>query len=108
MSAILVEVVLMRFRKIPFTCSMAPFKETSIVAVLIYIVGFFAFVDLTAAIEERAFLEPAYWIFFVIFFGAVWAALRQWRASLTYIDQRIIFEDQTEAAVEAMNLGYGR
>ena len=107
MSLILIEISLMRFRKVPFTCSVHSFRSTAIVTILVYVAAFFAFSNLTSTIEQWAFADPVYWIVFLFVFGIAWAALRQWRNNQTYLDRRIIFVDSPPAAVETMNLSFG-
>jgi hypothetical protein len=106
-SALLIEISLLRFRKVPFTCSLPPFKNTSLVAILVYALGFFAFSDLLSTIEHWAFIEPMYWLLVALLFGAVAFAVRELRRGQTYIDRQPIFEDRPSAAVESINLSYG-
>ena len=108
MCVLLTEVLLMRFRKIPFTCSAPAFKSHAIVAILIGIFGFFAFSAFTATVERSAFDGPFRFLIFVLFFSGAGLALREWRRSLTYLDKRIIFEEEPSPAVEAMNLTHAR
>jgi hypothetical protein len=107
MCVMLTEISLMRFRKIPFTCSVPVFKNHAIVAILFYILSFFAFSAFTATTERWAFDDPMRFLVFVFFFPGVWLALREWRRSLTYLDKRIIFEEKSSPTVERMNLTYG-
>jgi hypothetical protein len=103
----LTEIFVMRFRKVPFTCSMPTFKSHAIVAILVYIFGFFVFTAFAASAERWAFDAPIRFLTFVLFFPGVWLALREWRRSLTYLDKQIIFEEKSSPAVEVMNLTYG-
>ena len=107
MSLVLIEVSLMRIRKVPFTCSVQRFRSTAIVTILVYVAAFFAYTNLTATIEQWAFVDPVYWLVFAFVFGIAWAALRQWRQSQTYLDRRIIFDESPPATVETMNLSFG-
>jgi hypothetical protein len=107
MCFILVEISLMRFRKIPFACSAPTFKSHALVAILIYMVGFFAFSVFPASIERWAFDDPVRFLTFVPLLAGAWLALRGWRRSLSHLDTRIIFEEKSSPAVEAMNLTWG-
>jgi hypothetical protein len=107
MCVMLAEISLTRFRKIPFTCSMPTFKSHSIVAILVYIFGFFVFSTFAAAVERWALDNPIRFLVFVLFFPGAWLALREWRRSLTYLDKQIIFEEKSSPVVEGMNLTYG-
>ena len=55
---LLVEGVLVRFRKIPFTCSVPTFKSHALVAIILYIIGLFVFADGIASFERMAFDDP--------------------------------------------------
>ena len=101
------EVLVMQFRKIPFTCSMPAFQSHSIVAIFMYVIGFFAFSGVTSAAEHWALEEPLRFLVFVPCLPGAWLGLRYWRRSLTYLDKKIIFEEESPAAVEMMNLDFG-
>jgi hypothetical protein len=107
MCVALTEVSLTGFRKVPFTCSAPAFKSHAIVAVLVYIFGFFVFSTFTATAEHWALHDPIRFLVFIPFFLGIWLALREWRRSLTYLDTQIIFEEKSAPAVEGMNLTYG-
>jgi hypothetical protein len=77
------------------------------VIILIYIIGFFAFSDLTSSAEHWVFEDPQRFLVFVPWGPVVWVGLRYWQRNLTYLDKKIIFEEQSPSAVETMNLGFG-
>jgi hypothetical protein len=56
-SLLLAEILLVRFRKVPFTCSYPPFRDSAVVLVLICLLGFFVFVVLTSSLERWALLS---------------------------------------------------
>ncbi|MGA8408166.1 MAG: hypothetical protein WB680_13390 [Candidatus Acidiferrales bacterium] len=105
--ALFTEVLVMRFRKIPFTCSMPAFQSHSIVVIFMYVIGFFAFSGVTSAGEHWALEDPLRFLVFVPWLPGAWLGLRYWQRSLTYLDKKIIFEEQPVAAVETMKLGFG-
>ena len=107
MCVLFTKIVVTRFRKIPFTCSMPAFQSNSIVIILIYIIGFFAFSGLTSSAEHWAFEDPLRFLVFVPWVPGVWLGLRYWQRNLTYLDKKIIFEEQPPTAVETMNLDFG-
>jgi hypothetical protein len=108
MCVLFAELLLAKFRKIPFTCSLPNFKSHSIVVILIYVIGFFAFSIFTAAAEQWAFVDETRFLAFIPVAICVWLGLRYWRHSLTYLDTRIIFDETSPSAVETMDLGSGR
>jgi len=107
MCILLTEISLMRFRKVPFTCSMPAFKSHAIAAILFYIFGFFTFSAFTATAERWALDDPIRFVVFALFFPGAWLALREWLRNLTFLDKRIIFEEKSSPAVEGMNLTNG-
>ena len=108
MCVLFAEFLLVKFRKIPFTCSLPNFKSHSIVVILIYVIGFFAFSTFTAAAEQWAFVDQIRFLVFIPVAICMWLGLRYWRRSLTYLDTRIIFDEISPSAVETMDLGSGR
>jgi hypothetical protein len=108
MCVLFAEFLLVKFRKIPFTCSLPNFKSHSIVVILIYVIGFFAFSIFTATAEQWAFVDQIRLPVFIPVAICVWLGLRYWRHSLTYLDTRIIFDETSPSAVETMDLGSGR
>ncbi len=107
MCALFTRIVVTQFRKIPFTCSMSAFQSNSIVIILVYIIGFFAFSGLTSSAEHWVFEDPLRFLVFVPWLAGAWLGLRYWQRSLTYLDKKIIFEEQSPSAIETMNLGFG-
>ena len=65
MCVLFAEILLAKFRKIPFTCSLPNFKSHSIVVILIYIIGFFAFSIFTATSEQCAFIDQVRFLVFI-------------------------------------------
>jgi len=53
-SILLTGILLRNFRKIPFTCSYPPFKQSSLLLVLFCVIGFFAYVTLISHVESWA------------------------------------------------------
>lgn len=101
---LLMEGLLVRFRKIPFTCSLPKFKSHAIVTALFFVLGYFAFTSLTADIEAWALADTMLFLIFlpiVIVAGIVLAVQRK---GLTESDRRLIFDEQPVTTVEAMNL----
>lgn len=108
MCLLFVNVLLATFRKIPFTCSLPNFKSHSIVVILIYTIGFFAFSMFTATAEQWAFADQIRFVVFIPPAICAWLGLRYWGQSLTYLDTRIIFDETAPSAVETMGLDSGR
>ncbi len=67
---LLVEVVLIRFRKIPFTCSYPPFQSHSGLIFVAYLFGFLIFTDYLPQMEQWSLLNPWQAIWFIPLSGA--------------------------------------
>ena len=95
--------LLLRFRKIPFTCSYPPWHEYSVVLVVFYVLGLYFFTTVTAGIEVRLLPHPVRLAIFVagVFIG--WRMLMKHKAP-TPFEQRLIFEEQPVSPVETLNL----
>ncbi len=91
-SVLLMEVLFMRFRKIPFTCSYIPGKEKLHVFWIVYLFGFILYVAFFGFVEALLFVKPSR---FYIFFGVMLAVF-----VLSRIYQNIFFYEQMEIVYE--------
>jgi hypothetical protein len=101
---LLIEGLLVRFRKIPFTCSLPKFKSHAIASGLLLALGYFAFTSLTATVEGWALAEPLWFVLLIAVVLGVSVALYRWRKTMMESERRIIFEEQSVTVVEALNL----
>jgi len=109
MALLLIDTLLLSFRKIPFTCSAPPFKQTTIVSVILYIIGLFAFSGGIPALERDAFVVPfPYTEAIVILLAAWWLCVYAVRKNQLEGDRRLIFEDVIPPAVEVLDLSFRR
>jgi hypothetical protein len=76
------------------------------VVLLCYVLGFVAFVVLTARLEYWAFLDPALMLLFVPIIGGTWYAQRRFQQGTVEIDKQLIFEEKQPAAFEVLDLGH--
>jgi hypothetical protein len=89
----LVEIALINFRKIPFTCSYPIFRSHSGLILAAYLLGFFAFTDYIPAVEHwslPSFLRAGC---FAAFAAIVLAALHAYRKQMLEMDKQLIFEE---------------
>ncbi len=107
-SLLLIEILLLRFRKIPFTCSAPQFKSNLLVSVFLYFRGFVVFTSWVPAAEEAAFADPLWYMAFVAGVALLWLLLKRYRGEMTCVDKRLIFEEQPEPAVERLDLTFSR
>jgi hypothetical protein len=90
---VLIEFVLIRFRKIPFTCSYPSFQSHSALILVGYLFGFLVFTDYLPQIEHWALLNPWQSIVFVPVLAAVLVALHLYRKQMLDMDKTLIFEE---------------
>jgi hypothetical protein len=102
--SLLIEIVLGRFSKVPFTCSYPAWKQSATVTILFSLLGFYAFAFLLPELE-RALLARSPLLLWglpplVLLAGYV---LRKVRAD-EYAQETLIFEDLPAPAFETLNL----
>ena len=107
MSALLTEVVLLRFCKIPFTCSYPAFRPSAVVLVLSYVLGFLVFVVLTSNLESWALVQPVLIVPFLAATLIAWRVLSRLQKGVQEIDKELIFEDTATVEFELLNLSRG-
>jgi hypothetical protein len=95
---LLVEILLVRFRKIPFTCSYPPFQSHSGLVFVAYLFGFLFFTDYLPEVERWSLLSPWQAIWFVPLIAAALLALRQYRKQMLDMDKHLIFEESPPSA----------
>jgi len=104
LSILFMDIVLLRFRKIPFTCTLPQFQNHAIMLVFIYFIGFFVFTTLAAAVEHGMFLRPVLFLALPVFAGLVCDALRRIRRDTPDIDMDLIYEETAPREVQTLNL----
>jgi hypothetical protein len=92
-TVVLIEILLMRFRKIPFTCSYPAFKSHSGIVVVAYLFGFVVFTGYVAQMECWSLLGPWRVVWFVPVLLIVVGALHFYRKQMLDMDKELIFED---------------
>jgi hypothetical protein len=92
-SMLLAEVLLLHFRKIPFTCSYPVFQSYSGVILVAYVFCFFLYTDYLPAMERWSLASPVRTVCFVPLFAAVFAALQAYRKQMLDMDKQLIFEE---------------
>jgi hypothetical protein len=106
-SLLLSEILLLNFRKVPFTCTPPPFRASSIVKVLSYLLGFFVFVVMTSHLVYWSLLSPISTLALVAIALGLWGILSRLRQEIQEIDKELIFEDAGPAAFDLLELGRG-
>ena len=104
MAYLLTETMMVRLRKIAFTCSLPLFKANAFVWLFLLIVGFYLFVRVGAFLEYLAFLYPFRTITLAIVLTVWWLVLRQYRSNVLEMDKRLIFEESQIETVQLLGL----
>jgi hypothetical protein len=103
MGVVLLKLVLIWFRKIPFTCSYVPGKTSMALIAGIYIFGFTTYGWTMADLEEILSRRPAE---LVLFYAAGLITLRLLNSlEQRKVDNTLIYEDQPDPIVRTLELG---
>ena len=102
---LLTNAVLVRFRKLPFTCAFPLFEQHSIVTLLGWAMAFLAFAIVTPEFESWALLEPIRMIGFIPLASVAWYVPRRIRQNTMEIERQLIFEEVPTRAVEVLHIG---
>lgn len=105
---LLTEILLARFRKIPFTCAAPTFKSNALVTVVFYFLGFVIFTSGTSTAERWALEDPLRYLVVVPALAGAWLILRRYRGEMTELDTRLVFVEQPDTAVEVLDLTFRR
>jgi len=100
-------ILLLHFRKIPFTCPPPRFRESAIVVVIACVLGFFVFAVATAHLEYWATFDPVALALLLGLGGAAWYAVSRLHADVSEADREISFEADTQSGFELLDLGRG-
>jgi hypothetical protein len=106
-SLFLGEILLLKFRKVPFTCSYPPFRDSALVLALSYVLGFFVFVVVTSKLEHWSLLNPAAMICFIVLPLTMWYVLSRLRQDIPEVDKELIFEENAGTGLELLDLKRG-
>lgn len=105
LALVLLNALLIWFRKIPFTCSYFPGKMGMAAMAFVLVLGFVFYVLIVANLEARWMGHPAP---LAAFYGSIAAALwglRRLERRELRIDDVLIYEDQPDPAVRTLELG---
>jgi hypothetical protein len=103
-AVLLTNIVLVRFRKLPFTCTLPLFKQHSFVIVLGFCFGFLIYAVSTPQFEASALLEPVRMLSFVPVAAVAWYVPHFLAKSAIDLEKRLIFEESPTQTIEALRL----
>ena len=104
-SVLLMDIVLFRFRKIPFSCTMPGFQNHAIMLVFVYLLGFFLFAEGGAAMEREMMQQPLLFLGLPPLFALCYDVLRRIKRDTPEIDLRIRYEQDAVREVQTLNIG---
>jgi hypothetical protein len=92
-NVLLIEILLVKYRKIPFTCSYPKFESDSGVVLVTYLFGFLLFADYIPELEHWSLVEPVRAVCFIPLYGIVLAGVYAYRKQMLEMDKQLIFEE---------------
>ncbi len=101
---LLMNLLLIRFRKLPFTCSMPVFKQHSIVIVISFCLGFLIYAGSTPEFEASALREPLRMLALLPFAMVAWYVPRYLGKNTIDLERKLIFEETAVRTVEGLGL----
>jgi hypothetical protein len=104
LSILLMEIMLLGFRKAPFTCAHFPGKVNLVFLGVLYVFGFTLYSRTMASFEQWLGRSAAAQIAFFVAAGAILAALARWRNHRLAAAQALDYEDATDPIVRTLGL----
>jgi hypothetical protein len=105
LSLVLLNLLLVWFRKIPFTCSYFPGKTSMAVMFFVYLAGFAAYSWTMADLEGRLLDEPVQLLLFYLIIAAALYGLGRLEKREFGVDDSLIYEDEPDPIVRSLELG---
>jgi hypothetical protein len=103
-TVLLTNIVLLRFRKLPFTCTLPIFKQHSIVILLSFCFGYLIYAVSIPEFESSALLEPVRLLGMVPVIAIAWLVPRFLAGSAPEIERNVIFEESAGRNFELLRL----
>jgi hypothetical protein len=103
-SLTLARVLLVGYRKLPFTCSYPPFRQSAILLVLLCALGYVVFVVFLSTLESWALSQPWYWIPLIVMMAAAWCVAWLRESNIADIDRRLLFDEGAASGFEWLDL----
>jgi hypothetical protein len=104
-AVLLTNMVLIRFRKVPFTCSLPVFKQHSIVILLAFGFGFLLYAVSTPEFESAGLSEPLRMISLLPVAAVAWYIPHHLAKTTTDVEKKLIFEESGTRTIELLRLG---
>ena len=104
-AVLLTNLVLIRFRKLPFTCTLPVFKQHSIVILLSFCFGYLIYAVSTPEFESSALLQPVRMLSLVPVIAVAWLIPHYLAKNANEIEKKLIFEESVSRNLELLRLG---
>lgn len=106
-AVLLMEVLFLRYHKIPFACSYLPGKTKAHYLWLLYLVSFIGYVSLVSSLELFLLQNPSSFVFFLGISLFLFLALRIYQKQVLYKKMVLIYVDEPEPNMVTL-FTYGR
>lgn len=93
-----VELVLVRFRKIPFTCTYPSFQSYSALVFVAYAFGFLLFTSYLPELELWSLADPWRTLLFAPLIAILLISIHEYRKQMLDMDKQLIFEEPSPSA----------
>jgi len=102
--ALLAQLLLRRFSKIPFACTYTAWKQSSTMMILFFLLGFWAFAFLLPDLEHSSLGQTPFslWVLSALMMLASAALCRLWKAENE--DEALVFEEGDDSPFELLHL----
>ena len=104
LSLILMELVMVNFPKIPFTCTYVPGRNNVTYSWVVYWIAFSAYAYAMSAVEVTMMRNARSFAFFCAVLALVWLALVVWRRESQGEGFRLVFDDGPEPTIIVLDL----
>jgi hypothetical protein len=103
-TVLLTNIVLIRFRKVPFTCTFPVFKQHSIVILLSFCFGYLIYAVSIPEFEASALREPARMLEILPVALVAWYVPHHFARNATEMERKLIFEESATRTIELLRL----
>ena len=103
-SLLLTQILLRNFRKIPFTCSYPPFGQSSVLLVLFYVMGFFAFVSLISHLEHWVLQSLVGTVVLIVAMAVACIVMPRVGHDEESIEDTLLFDETAPVAFDLLDL----
>ena len=100
----LAQLLLLKFQKIPFTCTYTASKDKILVNIILGLLGFSLFSGANSRIEALLLERPVLFALTIPCFIALLWGVRAYRRELSYQQRALVFEDRPLPIVQLLNI----